>query len=142
MIVAIVNLDFFEVALEPIQQLPQFVSGWFPAEQKGPEEWRWMDGRSVTILPPSNGPTKLRVQFDVPDELMSSPPTISFLLNGAVIDRFKPAEAHLIREYDVTPGAAQNRLEITTDRTLAHSSSDRRNLGLLVRYLSWGPEPQ
>jgi hypothetical protein len=138
----IARRHFFEVALEPIQQLPQFVSGWFPAEQKGPEEWRWMDGRSVTILPPSNGPTKLRIQFDVPDELMSSPPTISFLLNGAVIDRFKPAEAHLIREYDVTPGAAQNTLEMMTDRTLAHSSSDRRNLGLLVRYLSWGPEPQ
>jgi hypothetical protein len=138
----IARRHFFEVALEPIQQLPQFVSGWFPSERKGPEEWRWMDGRAVTILPPSQGPTKLRVQFDVPDELMSSPPTISFLLNGAVIDRFKPAEAHLIREYDVTPGPAQNTLEITTDRTLSHSSSDRRNLGLLVRYLSWGPEPQ
>ncbi len=85
--------------------------------------------------------TKLRIQFDVPDELMSAPPTISFLLNGAVIDRFKPAAAHLVREYDVTPGPAQNTLQITTDRTLSHASIDRRNLGLLIRYLSWGPEP-
>ena len=100
-----------------------------------------MSGESVTILPPSSGTTKLRIQFDVPDELMASPPTISFLVNGAVIDRFKPAEAHLVREYDVTPGPARNTLQITTDRTLAHSSSDRRNLGLLIRYLFWGPEP-
>jgi hypothetical protein len=85
--------------------------------------------------------TKLRVQFDVPDELMSSPPTISFLLNGALVDRFKPAEAHLVREYDVTPGPARNTLQITTDRTLPDTAGDRRDLGLLVRYLSWGPEP-
>src|SRR5205085_8192713 len=67
----IARRHYFEVALEPLSQLPQFVSGWFPAERKGPEEWRWMDGRSVTILPRSSGPTKLRLQFDVPDELMS-----------------------------------------------------------------------
>ncbi|PYQ56305.1 MAG: hypothetical protein DMF58_21100 [Acidobacteria bacterium] len=99
-----------------------------------------MGGRSVTILPRSSGITKLRIQFDVPDELISSPPVITFQLNGAVIDRFKPVESHLVREYEVMPGAAQNTLEITTDRTLAHSSSERRDLGLLVRFLSWGKE--
>jgi hypothetical protein len=137
----IARRHYFEVALEPLDHLPQFVSGWFPPEHNRAEEWRWMSGESVTILPPSSGTTKLRIQFDVPDELMPSPPTISFLINGAVIDRFKPAQAHLVREYDVTPGPAQNTLQITTDRTLAHASSDRRNLGLLIRYLSWGPEP-
>ena len=78
------------------------------------------------------------MQFDVPDELMSSRPTVTFLMNGAVIDRFQPNEAHLVREYEVTPGPANNTLEITTDRTLR--SSDPRELGLLIRYLSWGPE--
>ena len=137
----IARRHYFEVALEPLDQLPQFVSGWFSPEQNGAEEWRWMSGESVTILPRSSGTTKLRVHFDVPDELMASPPTVSFILNGAVIDRFKPLEAHLVREYDVTPGPAANTLQITTDRTLALASSDRRNLGLLIRYLSWGPEP-
>jgi hypothetical protein len=137
----IARRHYFEVALEPIDQLPQFVSGWFLPEHRGAEEWRWTGGESVTILPRSSGTTRLRVQFDVPDELMSPPPTVSFILNGAVIDRFKPAEAHLVRDYDVTPGPAQNTLQITTDRTLAHPSGDRRNLGLLIRYLSWGRQP-
>ena len=136
----IARRHYFEVALEPLPQLPQFISGWYLAEGNGPEEWRWMGGRSVTILPRSSGITKLRIQFDVPDELISSPPVITFQLNGAVIDRFKPVESHLVREYEVMPGAAQNTLEITTDRTLAHSSSERRDLGLLVRFLSWGKE--
>ena len=132
---------YFEVALEPLTQLPRFDTGWFLPERSGPEEWRWMSGRSVTILPPSSGTSKLRIQFDVPDELMGAPPTITFLMNGATIDRFKPAEAHLIREYDLVAGAGQNTLEIRTDRTLPQSSGDRRDLGLLVRALSWGPEP-
>jgi len=108
----IARRHYFEVALEPLPQLPQFVSGWYPPEEKGAEELRWMGGRSVTVLPRSSGTTKLRIQFDVPDELMASPPAITFVLNGAVIDRFKPAESHLVREYEVTPGPAQNTLEV------------------------------
>ncbi len=135
---------YFEVALEPLPQLPEFVSGWYPAERSGVEEWRWMSGHSVTILPPSSGSTKLRIQFDVPDELMPSRPTVTFLLNGAVIDRFPPSESHLAREYDVTASPAANKLEIVTDRILnaarQHLGSDPRELGLLVRYLSWGHE--
>ncbi len=100
-----------------------------------------MSSHSTTTLPRSTGTTKLHIQFDVPDELMSQPPTVSIVINGAVIDRFKAPEAHLVREYDVTPGAVSNILEITTDRTLKSFGSDARDLGLLVRYLSWGPEP-
>ncbi|HJT18372.1 MAG TPA: hypothetical protein VJ853_13325, partial [Thermoanaerobaculia bacterium] len=137
----IARRHYFEVALEPIRQQARFVSGWYPAERSGPDEWRWMINRSTTILPPQNGTTKLRIKFDVPDELMSNPPTIAFALNGALIDRFQAPEAHMEREWDVMPGSGENTLEITTDRTLANSS-DRRNLGLLVRYLSWGPDPQ
>jgi hypothetical protein len=134
---------YFEVALEPLPQSAQFVSGWYPPEINGAEEIRWMVGRSVTILPPSDRITKLRLQFDVPDELMGSPPTITFLMNGAVLDRFQPSEAHLVREYDVTPGPGANRLEIITERTLKppqRAGSDPRELGLLLRYISWGLE--
>ncbi len=137
----IARRHYFEVAVEPLPQLPQFVSGWYPAERSGVEEWRWMSSHSTTTLPRSTGTTKLHIQFDVPDELMSQPPTVSIVINGAVIDRFKAPEAHLVREYDVTPGAVSNILEITTDRTLKSFGSDARDLGLLVRYLSWGPEP-
>jgi hypothetical protein len=134
----IARRHYFEVALEPLPQSAQFVSGWYPPERRGVEEFRWMAGRSTTVLPKANGATKLRIQFDVPDELMSQRPTLTFKLNGAVIDRFQPAEAHLTREYDVTASPSNNTLEMFTDRTLR--SSDPRELGLMIRYLSWGPE--
>ena len=134
----IARRHYFEVALEPLSNEAQFVSGWYPPERSGVEEWRWMGQRSVTLLPSAKGTTKLRLQFDVPDELMASRPTVTLLMNGAVIDRFQPTEAHLAREYDVMPGPAKNTLEISTDRTL--KSPDPRELGLLIRYLSWGPE--
>jgi hypothetical protein len=134
----IARRHYFEVALEPLPAEAQFVSGWYPPERNGVEEWRWMGQQSVTVLPPASNATKLRLQFDVPDELMPSHPTVTLRMNGAVIDRFRPAEAHLVREYDVTPGPGRNTLEIATDRTL--KTSDPRELGLLIRYLSWGPE--
>lgn len=138
----IARRHYFEVALEPVRQQARFVSGWYQAERSGPDEWRWMSARSTTILPPQNGMTKLRLKFDVPDDLISNPPTITFLLNGALIDRFKATEGHLERDWDVEAGPGASTLEIRTDRMLPHSSSDRRNLGLLVRFLSWGPDPQ
>ncbi len=135
----IARRHYFEVALEPLPQVAQFVSGWYPAERNGVEEMRWMAARSITRLPPRNGTTKLRIQFDVPDELMPSPPTVTFLLNGAVIDRFRPSESHLVREYDVSASAGVNTLAMITDRTL-NGRGDPRELGLLIRYLSWGRE--
>jgi hypothetical protein len=134
----IARRHYFEVALQPLKQLPEFVSGWYGPERAGVEEWRWMSARSVTILPPSNVTTRLRLQFDVPDELVPARPTITILLNGAVIDRFRASEAHLARDYDVTPAASTNRLELSIDRTL-NGGIDPRELGLLVRAISWGP---
>ena len=133
----IARRHYFEVALEPMQRLARFGEGWYAVERHGEEEWRWMGQRSVTTLPPQTGMARLRLQFDIPDELIASPPTITFRVNGAVIDRFKPAQAHLVREYDVTPGPATNTLEIITDRT--YDEAPWRRLGLLLRNLSWGP---
>jgi hypothetical protein len=130
---------YFEVALEPIRQLPQFVSGWYPPERGGTEERRWMMARSVTLLPPAGGPSFLRIQFDVPDELMTSAPAVTIALNGAVLDRFRPNEAHLVRQYEVTlPSSGSNVLEMSTERT-SKPSGEGRELGLLLRALSWGP---
>jgi hypothetical protein len=134
----ITRRHYFDVALEPVRKLPQFVSGWMPPEHSGTDEWRWMQAKSVTLLPPTSGDTLLRLNFDVPDELMPQHPTITIRVNGATIDQFRPTEAHLARDYPVTPGPGVNTLEITTDRTL--NTSDPRQLGLLVRFLSWGPD--
>jgi len=59
------------VALEPIRTFPKFGAGWGPVERQEHEEWRWMQKRSTTLLPPARPRANLRIQFDVPDELMA-----------------------------------------------------------------------
>jgi hypothetical protein len=60
-------------------------------------------------------------------------------LNGAVLERF-PAAAHIERDYKVTPAqnGALNVLELESTGVLK-SGDDPRDLGLQMRYLSWGP---
>ncbi len=136
---------YFDVALAPVRELPQFVSGWYAAERSGTDEWRWMGPHSVTRLPPAKGDTVVRLLFDIPDEIMPEHPTVTIAVNGTIVDRFRPAESHLARDYHVTPAAngAPNLLELSVDRVLnpaqRHLGDDRRDLGLLVRMLSWGP---
>ena len=121
---SITRRRYFEVSLAPVSRVAQFVSGWQPGEREGQEEFRAMDGHSVTRLPPSPGDTLLRIDFDVPDESTS---TVTIALNGKMLDRF-PAAGSQIREYHVTGGAAPGTLEI--------ASSAR----LRVHHLSWGAE--
>jgi hypothetical protein len=141
----IARRHFFDVGLEPIRELPELVSGWYPPERYEAGEWRWMAGHSVTRMHPQAGDALLYLAFDVPDELMARPPVITVTLNGAIIDRFPAPEAHLIREYNVqgAANAAPNVLELDVDHSLnparQHLGDDTRELGLLVRSLSWGP---
>jgi 4-amino-4-deoxy-L-arabinose transferase-like glycosyltransferase len=136
---------YFDVALAPMRNLPRFLAGWYTAEQNGTDEWRWMGRHSMTRLPPASGDSVLRLRFDIADEMMPDHPTVTILLNGAVVDRFRPPEPHLSREYHVTPAAngAANVLELNISRVLnpakRHLGDDPRDLGLLVRMLSWGP---
>ena len=134
----IARRHYFEVALEPVRDLPRFVSGWYPPERRQLEEFRWMAGRSVTILPATTPDAKLRIQFDVPDEMIPRHPTITIQLNDALLERFTPAEAHLVREYDVPAAPGDNVLVMQVDPT--YRGDDPRDLGLLVRNLSWGPQ--
>jgi hypothetical protein len=141
----IARRHYFSVAVEPITELPQFVSGWYRPERDGAAEWRWMAQRSVTRLPASTGKPTLRLAFDVPDELMGNPPVITITINGVVVDRFTAPEAHLSRDYTVLSAANRpvNVLELAVDKSLnparQHLGDDPRELGLLVRSLSWGP---
>ena len=136
---------YFDVALAPVRELPQFVSGWYAAERSDTDEWRWMGAHSVTRLPPATGETVLRLAFDVPDEIMPEHPRVTIAVNGTSVARFRPTEPHLAREYRVTPAAngVPNVLELSVDRVLnpaqRHLGDDSRDLGLLVRMLSWGP---
>lgn len=141
----IARRHYFDVALAPVTGLPQFVSGWYAAERSGQDEWRWMGPRSVTKLPPISGEAMLRLVFDVPDEVMPQPPVITVRLNGVVLDQFTAPAAHLSRDYAVTgaPDNGVNLLELETSRALnpaqQHMGNDTRDLGILLKMLSWGP---
>ena len=135
---------YFDVALEPIRNAPRFVSGWYAPERSGQDEWRWMSSHSVTLLPPTPGPTVLRLQFSVPIEIVPQHPTIAVMLNGALIDRIAVTQEHDSRDYHVRPAPRSwNTVDLVTDRTYnpakQHSGDDARDLGVLIRFLSWGP---
>ena len=141
----IARRHYFSVAFAPMIDMPQFVSGWYRPEREETNEWRWMAQRSITRLPPGTGKHVLRLAFDVPDELMGDPPVVTIKLNGAIVASFRAPEAHLSRDYSVqpAPNGAVNVLELSVDKSLnparQHLGDDPRELGLLVRFLSWGP---
>lgn len=136
--------NYFEVALKPLRDRAQFLTGWYAPESSGNDEWRWMAGRSVTILPPRSGPMVLRMHIGIPGELMDRNPEITVTMNGRVVDRFRTAEGYFERNVDVlpAPNGAPNVLELSIDQTLSppprQTGSDGRTLGLRLRYLAWG----
>jgi hypothetical protein len=140
----IARRHYFECGVEPMIHLPLFASGWYGAERGGIEEWRWMGKRSVTELPPATGLTKLRLQFDVPEVPMH--PTVTVTLNGVVLGHIVVDGPHMKRDYKVAPApnGANNVLVLETSRTLSpaqqHVGDDPRELGLQLRFLSWGPD--
>jgi len=137
----IARRHYFECSVEPMNRLPQFGEGWYLAERNGIDEWRWMGPRSVTKLPPANGLTKLRLLWDMAGEVIPLKPVITIRLNGVVLDHFAATAPHFEHDYKVqpAPNGAPNILELETTKTL-RSGDDPRDLGLQVRYLSWGPD--
>jgi len=135
----IARRHYFEIKLEPLQHRPRFVSGWYSPESTDIHEWRWMNHHSVTLLPPANGETMLRMHLGVPRELMPQNPLITIKLNGRVVDAFRTRDGYLERDYRVTPApkGLPNVLELSIDRTVV-PSDDKRELGLRLRYLGWG----
>jgi hypothetical protein len=141
----IARRHYFDAALAPMTRLPQFVSGWYAPERSDVDEWRWMSAHSVTQLPPASGPTELRIGFSVAVEIVPQHPTVTIVLNGVIIDRVRISEEHNEMDYPVTPApnGAPNILELSIDRTLnpakQHLGTDARDLGVLVRAISFGP---
>lgn len=141
----IARRHYFEIVLKPLNDRPQFVSGWYGPESQDIHEWRWMSGRSVTVLPPQNGRAILRLHLGIPGELMGQRPQVTVRINGRIVDRFRTSDGYLERNVHVTaaPNRAPNVLELSIDRTVtpvrAHTGNDRRTLGLRLRYLAWGP---
>jgi len=136
----IARRHYFEIKLQPMREQPRFLSGWYSPEGTRVDEWRWMRRHSVTLLPPANGRTLLRIQAGVPAEVIAASPAITIKLNGRVVDQFRTTSGDVERDYRVTPapGGLPNVLELAIERTVT-PPADGRELGLRVRFLGWGP---
>ncbi len=136
----IARRHYFECGLEPMARLPQFGAGWYSAEQYGFDEWRWMGKQSTTILPPMEGRMKLRLNFEIPGELMPRRPVVTVRLNGVVLERLTSA-TRFERDYKVDPASKghPNILELQTTEVVK-PRDDSRELGIQMHYLSWGPD--
>jgi hypothetical protein len=140
----IARRHYFDVALEPLTAVPRFGDGWYGPEREDHEETRWMAAHSSTILPGRSGESSIRLLYDIPEELIPQHPTVTIRVNGTILSREQPAEAHPERELHVTPAPANapNVLEIDIDRTInqkkAHLGDDPRDLGIRLRFLTWG----
>ncbi|HEY3055677.1 MAG TPA: hypothetical protein VGK31_07070 [Thermoanaerobaculia bacterium] len=135
---------YFEVSVSPASGLLRFGSGWYGEESVGTSAWRWMSGRSETLLPPIDGPARLSIGFDLPTELVPRHPTITVQLNGQMIDRFVCTTPSVRKSWIVPArGEAWNRLIITLDKVINPEKEglapDARDLGLNLTSYSWGP---
>jgi hypothetical protein len=137
----IARRHYFDAVLAPVRTPPQFLAGWYAPEREGPLELRPMSAHSVTNLPALSGATVLRIEARVPASLLVARAVVVITLNGQVIDRFIPASEEEDREYHVSPApdGAPNMLELSTSQTF-RKLGDSREVGLLVRCLSFGPE--
>ena len=132
----IARRHYFEVVLRRVERPVTFGSGWYPPEQQGMDEWRWMAGQSMTQLPTAQGDTVLRLNFTIPPELAAKQPRITVALDGKPLETLR-ATGEVSRDYHVNlvqPAAPV--LHLSTDQIV---NDGTRELGLRVRFISWGP---
>jgi hypothetical protein len=134
----IARRHYFGIKLQPLEQYPRFLSGWYAAENTDIHEWRWMGARSVMLLPPAGEQTLLRIHLSPANELANQHPAVTIKLNGVVLDQAR-ISGDFDRDYRVkaAPNGLPNVLELTTDKTVT-PSGDTRVLGLKLRELGWG----
>lgn len=135
---------YFEVSIVPMTDVLRFGEGWYGGESVGLASWRWMSGRSETLLPPLAGTARLTLGFDIPMELAPRNPVIEIRVNGALVDRFVCATPSMTKSWVVPARAdAWNQLVISMDKVLNPAKEgitpDARDLGLDLTSYSWGP---
>lgn len=137
---------YFEVSVAPASGMLRFGNGWYGEESDGRAAWRWMSGRSETLLPPVAGNARLTLGFDLPSELVPRRPALTLILNGATVDRFVISTPSVKKAW-VVPARADrwNVLVIALDKVINPAkegiSPDARDLGLNLTFYSWAPEP-
>jgi hypothetical protein len=127
---------YFEVSVQPITEMVAFQEGWYGEEGSDRLAWRWMAGRSRTLLPSIKGEARLTLSFTVPPEVLREKPNVTVRVNGAVVDTFRATSSVVEREGIVPArGNAGNELVIEVDR-LANTAKTR---ALRLDFLGWLP---
>lgn len=137
----IARRHYFEIKLAPLTARPRFISGWYAPESMETNQWRWMSGHSVTLLPPVRGEAILRMHVGVPGELIPRKPTVTVKLNGRVVGQVPVTSDSIERDFriDPAPRGLPNVLELSIDQTVL-PRHESRELGLRLRYLAWGSD--
>ncbi|MGH9420511.1 MAG: hypothetical protein ACRD3J_11085, partial [Thermoanaerobaculia bacterium] len=135
----IARRHYFDAGLIPVRAQPQWVSGSYAPDRKGPIELRSMSGHSTTLLPALNGPATLHLELRFPPALLANGPVVVIALNGKVLDRFTASAEETDREYHVAASSGPNSLDLSTNQTL-RKPGDSREVGMSVKSLSFGPE--
>jgi hypothetical protein len=120
---------YFEIQLAPFTAQPRFLSGWNEPEPTPNSVRRCMSARSVMQLPAVDGPALLRLQIEIPPEVIALHPQIEVKVDGRVVERIPVGGDYVDREFVLA--VAQGRphtLELSVDRGT-----------ICLRNLTWGP---
>ena len=88
---------------------------------------------------------RLDLVLGAPLDLFTARPTVEVLVDDEVLDRFVLTDGEMTKSWIVPPGAstaAFRELRLRSDTTVVparvwSSSTDERELGLLLRHLDW-----
>ena len=132
---------YFEMTVIPAHAWAEFGDGWHSVEWHSEVVWHWMGARSVTYLPPLEGPASLTLRFEPAPE--KGPPVITVQLNGKTIETFA-ARGKMEKTWVVDARAnAWNELVITSDRVVNPArdgiGADTRDLSIQLLGYDWMP---
>lgn len=132
---------YFEIALLPMHRMIRFERGWYDWEGDSGTHWRWMQGQSLTKLPPLvHDRGQLHIRLHAPIDVTKALPAISILWNGALVDRFRATKGDYDLRYVLTTRKdAPNELVLATDQTIT-PNDDPRILGLSLQELTWSEQ--
>ncbi|HEY0788054.1 MAG TPA: hypothetical protein VGE86_05375, partial [Thermoanaerobaculia bacterium] len=135
---------YFRTYVVPVVPVSRFAEGWDAVEVSRHDRFRWMARSGRVVLPPIGGKVRLRLDAAIPVDCTPRPPSIFVTLNGRLVGSFPVTQEDFQREIVAeTRGDAPNDLLLEASETCnpkkSGAGTDDRDLGLLLRELSWEP---
>jgi hypothetical protein len=135
----VVRHRYFAATLTTLDRVWRFGDGWHDEEGEGAVSYRWMRGRSVTLLPPAGPRARLALAFAIPTPLVAEEPVVTVTLNGRVVERVLCSAETASKTWDVDANPnGPNELVLAVDRVVK-PAGDVRELGLRLDAYSWTP---